>query len=61
MRIRILLLALLTVVALSAQSKKIVILGGSDDVASELQRTSPSGVTLVHVSNPRDDSEQGEQ
>ena len=54
MRIRILLLALLTVVALSAQSKKIVILGGSDDVASELRRTSPSGVSLVHVSNARD-------
>ncbi len=54
MRTRILLLALLTVVALSAQSKKIVILGGSDDVASELRRTSPSGVTLVHVSNTRD-------
>lgn len=53
MRIRILLLALFTVAALSAQSKKIVILGGSDEVAAELQQTSPSGVRLVHVSNSR--------
>ena len=52
MRIRLLLLALLAVSALSAQSKKIVIMGMSNDLFSELRRSSPSSVKLVNISNP---------
>ncbi len=52
MRSRLLLTALLAATLLSAQSKKIVIMGMSDDLFAELRRAAPSSAKLVNVSNP---------
>lgn len=52
MRIRLILLALLVVGALGAQSKKIVVMGMSEDLFSDLRSAAPADVDLVNVSRP---------
>ena len=49
---KLLLLTLLVAAALNAQQKKIVVMGMSDAMVSELRSASPSTVNIVQVENP---------
>jgi len=50
---RFLLLTLLTAVALSAQPKKVVVMGMSEAHVAELREAAPANVNLVHIANRR--------
>ncbi len=51
------LVALLAASTLFAQTKKIVVMGMSEDLFSELRNASPPGVNIVHITNPNSNAD----
>ena len=54
---KLVLLALLGALTLFAQTKKIVVMGMSEDMVSELRDASPSSVNIVHITNPNSNAD----
>ncbi len=50
---RLVLLALLAASTLFAQTKKVVVMGMSEGLVSELRSAAPAGVDIVHIADPR--------
>ena len=54
---RLVLVVLLAASTLFAQTKKVVVMGMSEDMVSELRDASPPSVNLVHITNPNSNAD----